>query len=173
MNKFYVTGISGTGKSSLVDELRINGVRAFDLDATELCCWKNKVSYEKAEYQYGIGKDWLEAHDYICDAVEVKKLLDAQGSIPVVIAGVASNQDEYLDLFDKIFLLHCKEETFLHRLSTRDENEFAKEKSEQEYVLNWHKDFEAKMRERGAIAIDTEDTLQNVADKIMSYFSVI
>ncbi len=173
MNKFYITGVSGTGKSTLVEELCKRGVRALDIDEIDnLCHWKNKISGEKAQYQYGIGKDWLEAHDYTCEVVELKKLLDTQRNTSVIIAGVASNQDEYLNLFNKVFLLHCQEETFLHRLNARDNNEFAKEKSEQEHVLSWYKEFEDKMRKKGAIPISTEGSISGVADQIMSYINL-
>ncbi len=171
MNKFYITGISGTGKSALVKEPGKRGVRAFDIDAVPgLCHWKNKLTGERAKYQSGVGKDWIEAHDWICDKDKLMKLLDDKDDI-MVVAGIASNQDEYLDLFDKTFLLHCREEIFLHRLNTRKENEFAKEKSEQEQVLSWYKDFEDKMLKKGAIPVDTEESVSGVADKIMSYIA--
>lgn len=170
MNRFYITGVSGTGKSALMKELQKRGVRAFDIDAVPgLCHWKNKITGERAKYQSGIGKDWIEAHDWICDKVKLMELLEAQDGTAVVIAGIASNQDEYLGLFDKIFLLQCREETFLHRLSTREENKFAKEKSEQEQVLSWYKDFEDKMRKKGAVPINTEDSIHAVADQIISH----
>lgn len=168
MRKFYITGVSGTGKSALAKELEKRSIRTIDIDdVPELCHWKNKLTGKKAKYQSGVGKDWIEAHDWICDRNKLMKLLDENGNT-IVVTGIASNQDEYLDLFDKIFLLHCREETFLHRLNTRDENEFAKEKSEQEHVLSWYKEFEEKMRKWGAIPIDTEASISTVADQIIS-----
>lgn len=169
MNKFYITGVSGTGKSALIKELERRGVRAFDIDdVPELCHWKNKLTGEKAKYRSGVGKDWIEAHEWICDKDKLVKLLDAENDTAIVVAGIASNQDEFLDLFDKVFLLHCREETFLHRLSNREENEFAKEKSEQEQVLSWYKDFEDKMLKKSAIPVNTEVPVSIVTDQIIS-----
>lgn len=145
-------------------------MRAFDIDAVpDLCHWENKITGERGKYRSGVGRDWIEAHDWICDSIRLRELLDAQGDNTVVVAGITSNQNEYLDLFDKIFLLYCREETFLRRLNTREGNKFAKEKSEQEYVLSWYKNFEEKMRNQGAIPINTEDPIHSVTDLIMSY----
>ena len=171
MNRFYVTGISGVGKSSLTKELRRRGVEAFDLDDTELCRWKHIVSGEEAYYQTGIGSEWLKAHEYICDCGELEKMLTAYGDTPVFVAGLASNQNEFLHLFDTVFLLHCAEKTFLHRLNTREGNEFAKDRFEQEYILSWYKGFEEKLQRKGALPINTEAPLQDIADEVLLHMS--
>lgn len=174
MGKFYITGIAGTGKSTLAKELEKREIRIIDIDAMpELCHWKNKISGEKAEYYSGIGKDWIEAHDYICDKDKLMKLFDSYDNSTIVVFGIASNQEDYISLFDKVFLLHCKEETFLHRLKTREENDFAREKSEQEQVLSWYKDFEDKMLKNGAIPINTDAPISIVADQIISQISSV
>lgn len=168
MSKFYITGIAGTGKSTLAQELNKRGITALDMDSVpSLCHWKNKVTGEKGEYKSGIGKDWIEAHNWICDVVKLQELLDKY-SDNIVIVGIASNRDEYILLFDKVFLLHCGEETLLRRLSTRDTNVFAKEKSEQEQLLGWYKDFEEKMLKYGAVPINTEEPINVVADRIVA-----
>src|SRR3989344_5770366 len=100
MSKFYITGVSGTGKSALVEELQRRGVRAFDIDdIPDLCHWKNKVTGKKAKYQSGVGRDWIDAHNWICDRTKLVDLLNTRSDSMVIVAGVASNQDEYLDLF--------------------------------------------------------------------------
>jgi broad-specificity NMP kinase len=170
MNKFYITGVFGTGKSTLATELEKRSVTAFDIDSVAgLCHWRNRATHERADYQYGIGKDWLDAHEWICDTEKLKSLLNgANGN--VVVLGLASNQDSFLNLFNKVFLLRCRQETFLHRLSTRNgENQFAKDKSEQEHILSWYKDFEANALKNGAIPIDTdENSAVDIADEILT-----
>jgi len=56
----------------------------------------------------------------------------------------------------------------LHRLNTRKDNDFGKEKTEQERTLNRYKGFEAEMLKRGATPINTEATVTVVADQFLS-----
>lgn len=97
----------------------------------------------------------------------MKELLNSYEE-ELVVSGVCANQDEFLDLFDKVFLLHCSEETFIHRLNTREDNRFGKDPGQQEGVINWYKSFEEKMRKHGAIAISSEGTLDDVVSEIMT-----
>ncbi len=165
--KIYITGVSGTGKSTLAKELQARGFFAIDIDAIPgLCHWRNKETHERAEYYYGIGKDWLVAHDWVFDPEKLKELFtQAQGKM-IAVLGLTRNQEEYFHLFDHVFLLHCSPEVFLHRLDTRTENQFAKEKSEQEHILSWYRGFEDRMIRGGAVPIDTDRPLAEVVQAI-------
>ncbi|HCP08868.1 MAG TPA: hypothetical protein DIT25_03670 [Candidatus Moranbacteria bacterium] len=169
MRKFYITGISGVGKSTVIDELNKKGIKSFDIDVIDgLCHWEHKESKEKADYQPGIGKEWLEAHDYYCDTKKLKEIIDeSEGEERIVVCGLAKNQDDYMDIFDKIFLFYCDEKIFLQRLKTRDTNDFARDESEQKYLLNEYKDFKDKMLKHDAILINTEDPVEVVLEKVI------
>lgn len=167
MAKFYITGIAGTGKSSIIAELNKRCIKALDIDTPEFCYWMNKNG-EKAKYENGVGKKWIEKYDYLCDKGKLRTLLDSQKDNLVFIAGIADNQDEYLDWFDKVFILQCDQDVLLDRLINRDTNNFAKEKSEQEYVLNSYEEFVENLRKKGAIPINSAGTVQEVTDQILS-----
>lgn len=171
MAAYYITGISGTGKSTVASELKKDGYVVYDIDAVEgLCHWRNKKTKIKARYFTGVGKDWLELHEWICDVEKLRNLIE---NLPlVIVVGVASNQREFLKYFDKIFLLHCSEQTFLNRINNREgDNQFAKDVSEQQHILSWSKDFHKEMVEIGAIPINTEESLENVVLKIKGEIS--
>jgi len=164
--KIYVTGVSGVGKSTLIEELKRRGITAFDLDAVKgLCHWKNKETGKKVNRTEGVGKDWLEAHDWVCDIKKLKKLLERKNKI--VLAGVTSNQKDFLNLFDKIVLLRCKEKVFLKRLTERENNDFGRTKSEQKHILSWYKSFETEMLERNAFPLSSEELVSEIAEKII------
>lgn len=167
MKTFYITGVSGVGKSSVSEMLNQKGISSFDIDSVkDLCHWINKETLEKSDWHSGLGNDWHEAHEWICNKEKLIHLISQHKDI-VVIVGCASNQDEFLDLFDKVFLLNCTSETFLKRIDERTNNDFGKHRIEKERILNWYKDFESKLIKQGAIPIDTEEPLKLVVEKII------
>lgn len=166
MSKIYVTGIPGSGKSTLAQELNKRRVPAFDVDKIPgLCQWQDRKTHEWDVYrEEGMGRAWVEAHEWVCDPEKMKKLLTKADTI--VVLGIPSNQELYLGLFDKLFLLQCPERTFLHRLTTRDNEFFGKDKTEQGHILVWYKKFEERMINAGATPINTEQPIEVVADII-------
>lgn len=169
--KIYITGISGSGKSAIAKELKNRGIFAFDIEQADgLCSWVDKKTHQRVS-DYIPTRDWLEAHDWICDEEKLKEHINTAKDT-IIVTGIATNQDDYLKLFDKIFLLQCKEKTFLNRLETRHtkpgENGFGKLAAEREYALKGYRDFEDKMIKVGAIPINAELPITEVADKILS-----
>ncbi len=165
---YYITGVSGTGKSTIAEALNKRGVRAIDQDSREygLCSWKHNQTKEKVQFEYGIGKEFLEMNDWYCDIEKLKKLI-AGFNDTVFVLGVTANQDEYLHLFDKVFLLQCSPETFTSRINSREENQFGKHQSEREHILGWYKNFEQGCIDKGAIVINVEEPIDVVIEKII------
>jgi|SRR3989338_4952394 len=171
MQKFYITGISGNGKSSVALKLKEKGIPAIDIDEIKgLCRWVNKNTHEISHWRSGIGKDFFETHEYICDKEKLVALMNKYKDIVVVI-GLADNQSEFLDLFDKIFLFYCDEEIFIKRIKERTNHNFGKHPSEQKMILGWYKNFEKEMLDKGAIAINTEGSLDKVVEKVVKHIT--
>jgi len=163
--KIYITGLSGTGKTSIVEALSKKGIRAVDID-DDLCHWENKHTSEHTEWHPGKDDEWHETHTWLCDTEDLKKRLG--GAEHVVVVGLADNQNDYLSLFDKVFVLHCRPEVFLARIQTRTNNDFGKLPPEQRKLLNWERTFETEMVQKGAVPLDAERPLEKVVEDIIS-----
>ena len=60
MNKFYITGVAGTGKTSVGQRLLARGIQSFDIGAIpDLCQWRSKDTKEIVVYESGANKEWF------------------------------------------------------------------------------------------------------------------
>lgn len=167
--RYYITGVCGTGKTTVAEELNKRGYYAIDQDSKEygICSWKNNETKEQAEFEYGIGKEFLEAHDWYADVERLKKLLDKASDVAFV-CGVSANQNDYLDIFDKVFLLQCQPEVFTKRVDVRENNDFGKHPSEKQHILDWYKELEDGLINKGAIIINSDKPISSVVDEILN-----
>ena len=159
MKRFYITGVAGTGKSTIGRMLQAEGAAAFDIeDIPGLCMWQNKETGELTDRNDIGDRDaaFLAAHDWVCDAKALESHMGSYAKSPVIAVGVAVNQKEYLHLFDQVFLLQCSDDVIVQRLKTRNTNDFGKTEAEQESVLGWRPYFEKALLERGAIAVPND-----------------
>jgi dephospho-CoA kinase len=168
MRKIYITGVSGTGKTTVAKELEKRGFYTISIDEVEnLCSWINNETGEK-----GGGKDadmsveFVDKHEWICDIKYLQEIL-SKASGNVFVLGMAGNQDDFLYMFDKIILLHCSPETFCKRIEERIDNNFGKDKRVQQQILERYKSYEEKMLGKGAIPVNTEKSLNEVVDEIV------
>lgn len=167
MKKIYITGISGTGKTTVAEELNKKNIYSISIDETpDLCFWVNKKTGDKVGYEEILNKEFIDSHSWVCDVEYLKKLMDKEGKL-VVVLGIASNQKNYLNLFDKVLLLQCNPKTFIKRIEERSNNDFGKDKTAQESILAWYKNFEDEMIEKGAISIDTEKPIEEVVEHVI------
>lgn len=168
MKKIYITGISGTGKTTIANVLIDRGFHTISIDETDnLCHWVNKENGKVVTDEVGLNKQFIDTHDWICDIDYLKELMK-KGDNTVIVLGSASNQNDFLDLFDKVLLLQCKPETFIERIEKRKDNVFGKDKTAQESILGWHKYFEDELLRKGAISIDAEKSIEDVVKQVVS-----
>lgn len=164
--KVYVTGVSGTGKTTVAEELEKRGIHTISVDETPgLCMWVDKQTRKKVGYNHPLDKEFIEGHEYICDEKKLENLMEEKEGTAVVL-GVVSNQDNLLHLFDKIVLLKCEPEVFLDRIQKRTNNEFGKDETAQELLSNWYKKYEKEMQDKGAVSVDASRPIEEVVEEV-------
>lgn len=167
--KVLLTGIAGTGKSTIVSMLNEKGVVSLDLhDIPDLFFWQNKKTKEKVEYTPVVSRDWFDTVDRLCDISKLKEILSEYNDI--VVAGTISSDDQesFLKVFDRVILLRANPETLLHRMQTRtNKSGYGKTQAEQEDNIEWQKEFDPQILSYGAIPVSTEGELSDVVDNIV------
>ena len=106
MKRVLLTGMSGTGKSSVIGELAALGYKAIDTDDG----WCEPLPDGRQR--------WRE------DAIAA--LLDAEDADVVFIAGCEENQTRFHSRFDLIILLSAPAQTMMDRLAARTGNPYGK-----------------------------------------------
>lgn len=163
-----LTGVAGTGKSTIVAELKRRGVDAIDLhDVKGLLFWQDKKTKQRVSYVPGVPREWFSTVDCLCDIDMLKKMLAEHPD--AIMAGTAGgNLQEYLPLFDKVVLLQADPQTLVHRMQTRtNKTGFGKAKSEQDDNIEWQKAFDPLVLSLGAIPLDTSGDIASTLDRIV------
>jgi hypothetical protein len=104
MSRVLITGMSGTGKSAVIDELVTRGFRAIDAD-----------------------EGWSESGpegDWIWIETRIQRLLSDEPSDDLFLSGCASNQGKFYPQFSHIILLSAPVDLIMQRLADRTNNTF-------------------------------------------------
>ena len=112
-----MTGMSGTGKSSALERLRLLGFRTVDTDE-------------------GGWTEWSEAEGgYIWREERIAELLADDEGPSLYVSGTVSNQGRFYHRFDAIVLLSAPANILLSRIETRATNPYGKTAEQRERVL--------------------------------------
>lgn len=163
-----ITGIAGTGKSAVCDELNKLGYKAFGIEDIEgLFTIVHKKTGKPFENYDNYDFEKVKNSEWICDKKKLQCLIRKYSEEIVFYCGTASNLDDLLPLFDKIFLLKTSQKILRERLTTRKSNDFGRTTEVQKWIFCWKSWWENHMKEKGAIVIDASRSLRDVAENII------
>jgi hypothetical protein len=152
-----LTGMSGTGKSTVLAELGARGYRVVDLDDDG---WSVEVPTGDGE---ALEQLWREDR--------VAELLRPGADAPHVVAGCASNQGVFYDRFAAVVLLSTPVDHLRDRLATRRTNDFGKNPGELERILGDLGEVEPLLRATSTTEIDSTAPVSDVADAVEAVLS--
>ena len=156
VKRVLITGLSGTGKSSVCQALRALGHKTVDTDG-DWPYWVVEAMTEDG------AADWLWREDLI-DA-----LLDAEDAAVLFVSGCRTNQSRFYPRFDRIVLLTAPESVMLQRLATRTTNDYGKRDDELQRILREKQSIEPLLRHGATLEIDTRAPLGDVVASILRH----
>jgi dephospho-CoA kinase len=153
MSKILVTGMSGTGKSSVLLELAKRGHKVVDTDSDE---WSEWITSDGEP-------DWIWREE------KITELLTNHSSGMLFVAGCKSNQGKFYPQFDAVVLLSAPSEIILKRIETRDTNNYGKNPLERQQILEHLEFVEPLLRATASVEIDASKPLSEVADGLVVF----
>lgn len=171
--KYLITGIAGSGKSSVCKQLISLGYEAYGIeDIDGMFAMYRKGTKEIFDDFDNADPEKIKNSEWLCDVSKLKKLLSQQKNAIAFYCGVASNMDEIIPLFNKVILLKTNPNELCRRLSTREGTEdMGNTKESRQTVLGWKDWWENEMVEKGALPLSADGSLDEIAETILHKFS--
>ncbi|MGA3150000.1 MAG: AAA family ATPase [Candidatus Saccharimonadales bacterium] len=166
MSKYLITGVAGTGKSSVAKELQKRGYAAYDTEVG-FSYYVNKNSGERAVRPTHPKLKWYEEHERVFNEQVLNNIFKKHSDEPLFICSITANQKKYYPSFDKIFLLTSPDELLAKRIHSRTDNHFGKHPLELARVISRHQAFDDELKAAGAIVIDSTQSITKVVDQIL------
>ena len=141
MARVLITGMSGTGKSTLLAGLHQRGHLTVDTD------------YDNWVLPSGV---W--------DPVRMASLLERQSH--VIVSGTVENQIDFYDRFDHIVLLSAPWATLLERVTSRSNNPFGRTQAQQDEIRFYLNTVEPLLRRSATLELDGASPINELADAV-------
>lgn len=158
MAKILVTGMSGTGKSTVLEILAAQGHRTVDTDTDEWCHWVTRPDGSS---------DWIWREQAITD------LLVGHRDGSLFVAGCKTNQGRFYPLFDHIVLLSAPAEVLLARIAARTGNPYGKRPAERAAILEHLAVVEPLLRATATVEIDATAPLEHLVQRLAELGSAL
>jgi len=163
---YLIEGVSGTGKTSVCHELRRRGYAALNGDRdlrqhTDPTTGERFITFSSAEIRHA-SNFW--------DVEKVRRWAANQDDEVTFFCGGSRNFNEFIDVFDEVFVLDVDVDTLNERLDNRPDDDWGKSKRERDLILRLHATKEDVPS--SGIVIDATQPLASVVDEILGHVLV-
>jgi thymidylate kinase len=167
IRNYLIEGVSGTGKTTVAEELQRRGYHVLHGDRELAYQGDPKTGQPVDEPAHESEMDkvaWQQEH-HLWDIDKVKSVIADRSNAISFFCGGSRNFVRFIDLLDGVFVLDVDLDTLKRRLASRPEDEFGGRPVEQELVVRLHATKEDIPK--GDVVIDATAPLESVVDEIL------
>lgn len=157
VRRILLTGMSGTGKSTLISELAVRGYKAVDVDDERWSEWLDVIDGSGVRGEL----DWVWRED------RIQRLLSTEDADVLFVSGCAPNQVKFYAQFDHIVLLSAPAPVMVQRLATRELNPYGKHPDEAARTLALKQTVEPRLRRAANLEVNTSAPLEQVVAAVL------
>ena len=166
MKRLLLTGISGTGKSTIIGELAARGYKAVDADSDEFSEWVD-VAGDPGADALGPPVDLARNRDWVWREDRIQDLLSTEDTEVLFLSGCAANMGKFLPQFDRVVLLSAPATIIAERLRTRTTNSYGKRPDEVARVLDQMDTVEPLLRRIADSEIETSVGIEQIVAALL------
>jgi hypothetical protein len=162
---FLITGNPGSGKSTVAGQLSRRGEVAIDAD--DLASWEDS-SGMPVQPPAGVDEAWQLTHRWVWNRARIEAVIAAceHPSGVMFVCGIAVNQHQMLDLFERVFLLVIDADAQDARLAKAESPQRTEGIKQQ--IRDGRPAFQAQMLAAGAVALDATASPALLADTVLA-----
>lgn len=160
IRNYLVEGVSGTGKTTVCEELQRRGYHAVHGDRA--------LAYQ-GDPTTGAPLAGAAHEHHIWDVEKVRALVTSQDGPVTFFCGGSRNLTRFIELFDGVFVLDVDPATLQRRLEARPQDEWGSQPAERALVRRLHQTRE-DIPQQG-IVIDATAPIAHVVDEILRHTS--
>ncbi|MFA6386008.1 MAG: AAA family ATPase [Candidatus Paceibacterota bacterium] len=170
MQKILITGMAGSGKSTICNELERLGCASFAIEDMEgMFNIYHKGTRNFFEGYSNLNPKDIENAEWLCDTKKLKELVDSQENEMGFYCGVSSDINELLPFFDIVFVLKADAKILNERLKNREGTDNIGNNQEgRDIILNRKDEWEKQMEEKHAIFVDANKNPDQVVKEIIN-----
>jgi thymidylate kinase len=166
IRNYLIEGVSGTGKTTVAEELERRGHHVIHGDRTLAYVGDPKTGEPLDGPPHDVTDTLRWGHEHwIWPVDKVKALIADRGHAKTFFCGGSRNFHHFIDLFDAVFVLDVDSETLNRRLAGRPQDEFGGRPAERALIARLHATKEDNPKV--GVVIDATAPIGRVVDAIL------
>ena len=167
----FITGVSGSGKSAVHEELLERGFEAYDTDKDKISSYFNIKSGEEVftdpKNRIDRSEQWYREHEWRINLQHIESLRVNEGKKLIFVCGMSSNRLEIATMCDMFITLLADPETLKKRIVHRRKS-YGKQPHEMKRILESQIKKLNEDHKAGSKIIDASNSISKIVDDIIT-----